>query len=121
MDANPTMRRPGLPLDPVLQLYAGSIELLPDVTWTGGGSDPVAPTDPMRVALYVVPSLGTSPFALGPAGGTLAGLFNGSADPRPVVLHCRDYPGLVQGAWVGSGMIGNMVAVYCYRLSNHWV
>ena len=118
IEGKPKPNRPGLPLDPLVQLWAGEFRRLPDVVWTGGLDDPVAPENPMRVALYTwnvdtANSYGLSPFP-GPSFPTASG----SQVPAPNVIHVRDYPGAAQGAWVGGGVIGTTIGVAEYTLND---
>lgn len=109
--------RPGLPLDPLLQLGMGEFRTIGVVTWTGGTRDPVAVANPLRVALYLVPLSGSGNYVVGPAGNDVFKPAGWTADALPNVIHCRDYPGMVQGEWIGSGMVGTSISVYEYVLS----
>lgn len=120
MTDSPAPLRPGLPLDPVLQLWAGESRRLPDVTWTGGAADPVAPANPMRVCLVTQQSAGAGQYALSPGPGPVALTASPVHGPGPVSMHCRDYPGLTQGEWVGTGMLGTTIAVWEYQLLSQW-
>lgn len=120
LPAGAILSRPGLPIDPILQLGVGEVVVLPSVTWTGGSADVVAGPNPNRVALYLWRVSGAAPWTVVPAPGPAAvGLFI-STDDYVTVLHCRDYPGLTQGGWVGSGNVGEIVAVAEYVLQPWW-
>jgi hypothetical protein len=113
-------RRPGLPVDPLLQLWAGAVTPPTVYVIDAGGSVQVAVADPMRVALFVAPRPGTltwdiAPFAAPPAP-TLSPVVAGG----PLVYHCRDYPGIVQADWHVSGTPGDGITVYSYTLADHW-
>lgn len=122
MDNVPVMMplRPGLPVDPVLQLYAGFIAPLQTRTITVGGSVQIALPNPMRVALYVIPSLVATQFSLQPFGvvpsNTIPVTYNG----LPLCLHCRDYPGLVQAPWFAVATLGDSFSVWEYVLQGYW-
>jgi len=112
--------RPGLPLDPLLQLAAGALTALssvsvPTATWTL-----LAPADPLRVVLYAYPSAGSGQMVLGPPGlVTPPTPATGEVAP-PLAIHVRDYPGLVQGdVWVWAQAAG-IVQWQSYKLSNDW-
>ncbi len=117
----PMPRRPGLPLDPILQLWGGQLVALPTVTWSGGPADAVAPANPSRVALFLQHSVGAGEFTIAPTPGPCSIPANLSQQPTPYVVHCRDYPGIVQQSWVGTGMIGTQVQVWEYTLQPWWV
>ena len=112
--------RLGLPLDPILQLYAGTLRRLPDVTWTGGNADTVAPANPARVCLFVADASGVGGFSLAPFPGPSPTVIAGGSAGPPTYIHCRDYPGMTQSAWVGSGQVGQTLAVWEYTLFGHW-
>jgi hypothetical protein len=112
--------RRGLPVDPVLQLWGGQLQPWPPATWTGGNSDPIAIPNPMRVALYTWPLATTIGYAIGPAPGPIGVVGKLTYQCQPTVCHCRDYPGMAQGAWVGSGPVGESIGVAEYVLQPWW-
>lgn len=116
IEGKPKPNRPGLPLDPLLQLAMGEVRRLPDVTWTGGSADPVAPENPMRVCLFTWNADTANGYGLAPAPGPSFPTASGSQVPSPNAIHVRDYPGVAQGAWVGCGVVGTTVSVAEYTL-----
>ena len=112
----PAPVRPGLPIDPVLQLWRGEFRRLPDVVWSGGLVDPVAPANPMRVCLMTWNVDTSNLYAIAPSPGPAFVSAAGSGSPLPASAHVRDYPGATQGAWVGSGVIGTTIGVAEYTL-----
>lgn len=117
---NEMPRRLGLPLDPVLQVWGGIVSPVSTVTLTGGGADPLIGPDPNRVALVMWKSLGAAEYAVAPAPGPVVAVPGAVGSAVPLLVHCRDYPGVTQGAWVASGMAGNVISVASYSLQPWW-
>jgi len=117
IDDKPVSVRPGIPLDPIAQLERGELRPIGIVVWSGGNSDQVAVANPLRVALYIVPQFGAGQYVIGPEGCQIQPSASWLSGPLPTVVHVRDFPGMVQGAWIGSGMVGTSVYVYEYTLS----
>ena len=109
--------RPGIPIDPMLQLWVGEYRRLPDVTWTGGLADGVAPANPMRVALYTWNIDSANTYGLAPSPGPSFPSAAGGWWPSPNALHVRDFPRAAQGEWVGGGVIGTTIGVAEYTLT----
>lgn len=112
--------RPGIPLDPILQLWGGNLQPLPPVTLTGGTADPLCLPNPNRVALYLWSINGTGEWTIAPGPGPVVIPTDITRASTPVVVHCRDFPGMTQGDWVISGMAGNEVGVAEYVLQPWW-
>jgi hypothetical protein len=100
----------------VLQLARGECRRIASFNWTGGTEDAVAPANPRRVALYIVTPAGGSGWAINPAGSTAGTLFVINSPGNPVHFHVRDYPGMVQLAWVGGGTAGSPIEVWEYQI-----
>lgn len=112
--------RAGLPLDPLLQLWGGEVTTPVVYTVGASGSIQVAIPDPMRVALYVVRMTGLGGYRLSPFKAIAGTVIVTDEDAAPAVIHCRDYPGIVQADWYITAGIGDTFTVYSYRLADHW-
>lgn len=112
--------RPGLPVDPVLQLWAGSFSLSARVTLAAGTPQVAAKSNPMRAALYFVNESGGNGFTVGPAGSSPWSGVTLTPSGIPLVMHVRDFPGLVQGEIIIDGYTGMVVSVWQYVLAPQW-
>lgn len=112
--------RPGIPLDPILQLWGGNLQPLPAVTFTGGNADPICLANPNRVALIVAPQVAWFEFGIVPAPGPAYVTFISQNSNIPLVIHCRDFPGATQSAWVGRGAAADVLSVWEYVLQPWW-
>lgn len=116
----PRPQRPGLPVDPLLQLWAGDAARLPNVTIPASLTVQVCVSNPMRVLLMVAPVNTISAWTIAPAPDITPTPFVGFWGNVPFSIHCRDYPGFVQGEWWITGGLGDTFAVWEYTLSDQW-
>ena len=112
--------RRGLPVDPVLQLYAGEFRPLPTVATPGGTWVQIAPANPNRVALYVQTLPALVFLAPEPEPTAVDVSRTPTVPSAPIVLHCRDYPGMTQGEWWALTVAVQDVRVWEYALLPHW-
>lgn len=119
IDDNPTNAvRPGLPLDPLLQLIKGSSRYLGSFAMDSATAFQIAPPSPLRVAIVCM-NTGPNQFVVfGPEGPDYTLMSSSIAPFQPVSFHVRDYPGLVQGAWYAYGMLGGIVGAWEYVLND---
>ena len=116
----PAPSRVGLPLDPVLQLWAGDAKRAQNITVGASGEAQLCTVDPMRLVLMVLP-LGTNIFFnISPSRGLPLGTTLNTRSGVPFVFHCRDYPGFTQGEWYVQAGNGDEFAVWEYTLSDRW-
>lgn len=118
IDDAPTLVRPGLPLDPLLQLVNGQSRYLGSFAMDGATAFQIAPPSPLRVAIVCM-NTGPNQYAVfGPEGPDYTLMSSSIAPFQPVSFHVRDYPGLVQGAWYAYGMLGGIVGAWEYVLND---
>lgn len=113
-------RRPGLPIDPLLQLWAGELTSARTVASPGGVWVRLAPADPMRVALYIWSGTASQAAYLATTDITVSPSIGADIITLPAVYHVRDYPGLVQSALNVLTPAPATVQWSAYTLSDQW-
>ncbi len=113
----PPLLRPGLPLDPQLQLDRGELSAPVDIVVPVSGLIQALAARPLRVALYVAPVVTGGAWSLWPGQPPAGAVGATSLVSVPMYLHCRDYPGLVQGEWWVLAGFSDRIRVWEYFLN----
>lgn len=110
------LSRPGLPLDPLLQLVRGSLSSARTVTQAGAGGELAWTPNPLRVAVYVVPVAVAATWVVSPLPSGYVPVAVREQTFAPVAIHVRDFPGMPQTELYLCGTVGDQWAVWDYTL-----